>query len=179
MIGLKHNRNLLVDYDPEWPFLFEEERGRLQGVLLSIPRGIEHCGSTAVPGLRAKPIIDILIGILSLNDWSQCKQPLESLGYDYAEHAGVPGHYIFGRGRDLSERTHLVHIVEFDGPSWRFNLAFRDALRANRALREEYLIVKQAAANSAPEGRARYNELKQAFFSKVNIEYLTKQGKSG
>jgi GrpB-like predicted nucleotidyltransferase (UPF0157 family) len=167
MLGLKHNQNLLVDYDPEWPSLFEAERERLQTVLLSIPRGIEHYGSTAVPGLRAKPILDILVGILALDDWVRCKQPLESLGYDYAEHAGVPGHHIFGRGRDLSERTHLVHIVEFGGRSWRSNLAFRDALRTNQTLREEYLIVKQMASNLAPEGRARYNELKQPFFDKV------------
>lgn len=179
MIGLKHNQNLLVDYDPAWPSLFEEERARLQSVLLGIPRGIEHYGSTAVPELRAKPILDILIGILPLDNWVQCRQPLESLGYDYAEHAGVPGHYIFGRGRDLSERTHLVHIVEFNGSSWRFNLAFRNALRANRKLREEYLIAKQAAVNLAPEGRARYNELKQAFFDKVNLEDLVNEGISG
>lgn len=179
MLGLKHNQNLLADYDPKWPSLFEEERDRLQSVLLGIPRGIEHYGSTAVPGLRAKPIIDILIGILPLDNWVGCKQPLESLGYDYAEQAGVPAHYIFGRGRDLSERTHLVHIVEFEGPSWRFNLAFRDALRANRNLREEYLIAKQTASTSAPEGRAKYNELKQAFFEKLNIEYLGRLEKSG
>jgi GrpB-like predicted nucleotidyltransferase (UPF0157 family) len=170
MIGLKHNQNRLVDYDPEWPSLFEEERVRLQTALLSLPRGIEHYGSTSVPGFRAKPIIDILVGILPLDDWVQCKQPLELLGYDYAEHAGVPGHHIFGRGRDAGERTHLVHIVEFGGPSWRSNLAFRDALRANRKLREEYLIAKQMAVNLAPEGRARYNELKQGFFDKVKIE---------
>jgi GrpB-like predicted nucleotidyltransferase (UPF0157 family) len=168
MLGLKHNQNLLVDYDPEWPVLFEKERERLQSVLPNMLRGIEHFGSTAVPGLRAKPILDILLGLLSLNDWVQCKRPLESLGYDYAEQAGVPGQYIFGRGRDLSERTYLVHIVEFNGQSWRYNLAFRDALRANRPLREEYLSIKQPAANMAPEGRAKYNELKQAFFDKVN-----------
>ena len=168
-----------MDYDPEWPFLFEKERDRLQNSLSSIPLGIEHYGSTAVPGLRAKPIIDILIGILPLNSWGQFKQPLESLGYDYAEHAAVAGHYIFGRGRDLSERTHLVHIVEFNGQSWRFNLAFRDAIRANRNLMEEYLIVKQTASNLAPVGRAKYNELKQAFFDKVNLENLAKPEKSG
>jgi len=179
MIGLKHNQNLLVEYDPEWPSLFEQERDRLQGVLLDIPRGIEHCGSTAVPGLPAKPIIDILVGILPLSDWVRCKQPLESLGYDYAEHAGVPGHYIFGRGRDSSERTHLVHVVEFNGPSWRFNLAFRDALRTDPKLREEYLATKKAAATLAPEGRAKYNQLKQAFFEKVNLENLAKGEKSG
>jgi len=179
MIGLKHNQNLLVDYDPEWPTFFEQEKDRLQSVLLGIPQGIEHYGSTAVSGLRAKPIIDILIGILPLTNWTLCKQPLESLGYDYAEKAGVPGHYIFGRGRDLSERTHLVHIVEFEGASWRFNLGFRDALRANRNLRKEYLIVKEAASKLAPEGRAKYNELKQTFFDKVNVKNLAKQEKSG
>ncbi len=170
MIGLKHNQNFLVDYDPVWPLLFKQEKQRLQNVLADIPRGIEHFGSTAIPGLPAKPILDILIGILPLADWAQCKQPLESLGYDYAEHAGVPGHFIFGRGRDLSERTHLVHVVAFNGPSWRFNLAFRNALRESPNLMEEYLIVKQTAAKSAPEGRAKYNELKQAFFDKVNYK---------
>lgn len=176
MLGLKHNQNLLVDYDPKWPLLFEEEKARLQSVLLSFHCSIEHYGSTAIPGLPAKPILDILIGLLPLTNWVRCKEQLDSLGYDYAEHAGVPGHYIFGRGRDLSERTHLVHIVEFDGPSWRFNLAFRDALRTNQNLREEYLIVKQAAVNLAPEGRAKYNKLKRAFFDKVNLENLSKQG---
>lgn len=179
MIGLKHNQNLLVDYDAEWPSLFEQEKERLQRVLLNIPRGIEHYGSTSVSGLRAKPIIDILIGILPLTNWVLCKQPLESLGYDYAERAGVPGHYIFGRGRDLSERTHLVHVIEFDGPTWRSSLAFRDALRASRTLREEYVIAKVAAAKSAPEGRAKYNELKQAFFDKVDLENLAKREKPG
>jgi len=179
MIGLKHNQNLLVDYDPEWTSLFDEERDRLQSVLVDIPRGIEHYGSTSVPGLRAKPIIDILVGILPLSDWALCKQPLESLGYDYSEHAGVPGHYIFGRGRDLSERTHLVHVVEFNGPSWRSNLAFRDALRANRNLRKEYLIAKETAIKLVPEGRAKYNELKQTFFDKVNLENLANEERSG
>ena len=169
MLGLRHNQNRLAEYDPAWQSLFEEERERLQRVLANIPQAIEHYGSTAVPGLRAKPIIDILVGILPLRDWVRCKQPLESLDYDYAEQAGVPGHYIFGRGRDVNERTHLVHLVEFNGPLWRSNLAFRDALRASQQLREEYLAAKEAAVQSAPEGRAKYNELKQIFFDRINL----------
>ena len=175
MIGLKHNQNILVDYDPAWPILFEQEKDRVQSVGLDVLRGFEHFGSTSIPGLRAKPIIDILIGILPLSDWSQCKQPMELLGYDYAENAGVPGHYIFGRGRDFSERTHLIHIVEYNGQSWRFNLAFRDALRTNPNLRKEYLIAKEAASKLAPEGRAKYNQLKQAFFYNMNVEYLVER----
>lgn len=144
----------------------EEERTRIRSAVGDVARGIEHYGSTAVAGLRAKPIIDVLLGVAPLEDWIKCKAPLESLGYDYAEHAGVPGHFIFGRGRDRSERTHLVHVVEFDGESWRSNLAFRDALRADESLRADYLRTKEQAAAVAQEGRAKYNELKHTFIGR-------------
>jgi GrpB-like predicted nucleotidyltransferase (UPF0157 family) len=162
-LGLRHGLNLLVDYDPGWPGAFQDERARLLAAVGDVARGIEHYGSTAVVGLRAKPIIDILLGVAPLEDWLKCRSPLESLGYDYADNAGVPGHYIFGRGRDRSERTHLVHVVEFEGDSWRASLAFRDALRANESLRAEYLRMKEHAVAMAPAGRARYNELKHSF----------------
>lgn len=157
ILGLKHGINLLVDYDPAWPAAFAEERLRILSAVGSVARGIEHCGSTAVVGLRAKPIIDILLGVAPLADWIKCKDPLESLGYDYAQNAGVPGHFIFGRGRDRTERTHLVHVVELNGQSWRSNLAFRDALRADESLRAEYLRMKEQAVALAPVGRGKYN----------------------
>ena len=167
MLGLKAGVNLLVDYDPDWPTAFVEERARIQSSLGAVARGIAHYGSTAVPGLRAKPILDILVGVTPLSDWIKCKAPLETIGYDYAEHAGVPDHFVFGRGRDRSERTHLVHVVEFDGESWRANLAFRDALRSDEALRAEYLKVKEHAVSVAPANRAKYNELKHSFIEMV------------
>jgi GrpB-like predicted nucleotidyltransferase (UPF0157 family) len=165
-LGLRHGSNLLVDYDPGWPDAFQDERLRLFAAVGDVARGIEHYGSTAIVGLRAKPIIDILLGVAPLEDWLQCGLPLERLGYDYADNAGVPGHYIFGRGRDRRERTHLVHIVEFDGDPWRASLAFRDALRADASLRAEYLRMKEQAVALAPAGRARYNELKHSFIER-------------
>jgi len=170
MLGLKHGVNRLVGYDPEWPLAFEAERTRIHRVLGNVARGIEHYGSTAVAGLRAKPIIDILVGVEPLDEWIKCKAPLESLGYDYAENAGVPGHFIFGRGRDRSERTHLVHVVEFESESWRSSLAFRDALRTHESLRAAYVQMKEDAVKLAPQGRANYNEQKQSF-----IEHYTGQ----
>lgn len=167
MLGLKHGINYLVDYDPGWLIAFEEERARIHFAVGDVARGIEHYGSTAVEGLRAKPILDILVGVSPLESWIKCKLPLERLGYDYAENAGVPGHFIFGRGRDRSERTHLVHVVEFNGDSWRTNLAFRNALRADRSLQAEYLRIKEHAVTLAPEGRAKYNEIKHSFFEGV------------
>ena len=165
MLGLAHNVNALVRYDPEWPRLFELERRRLVAALEGGCEGIEHYGSTAVPGLAAKPILDILIGVRPISRWQKCHDPLLALGYDYAANAGVPGHHIFGRGRDRTERTHLLHIVEFEGPSWGPNLAFRDALRSDASLRAAYLANKQQAIAAAPASRANYNVAKGAFIA--------------
>jgi len=167
MLGLKNNLNMLVDYDPSWEVAFTEERRRIARVLDKVAKAIEHHGSTAVPGMRAKPILDILVGVSPFDDWAKCKDPLESLGYDHAANAGVPGHHIFGRGRDPTERTHLVHVVEFLGEEWCGNLAFRDALRQDASLRGRYLLVKERAAAVSPEGRIRYNELKGPFLAQV------------
>jgi GrpB-like predicted nucleotidyltransferase (UPF0157 family) len=166
-LGLKHGVNRLVDYDPQWPTAFAEEKLRLENALGPLTKAIEHYGSTSVPGLRAKPIIDILIGVPKLDDWAKCRPPLEALGYDYAENAGVPGHFIFGRGRDRTERTHLVHVVEYDGSAWRRCLAFRDRLRQNPDLLRDYLQEKERAVATAPEIRSRYNEIKSGFIERI------------
>jgi GrpB-like predicted nucleotidyltransferase (UPF0157 family) len=167
MLGLKKNLNYLVDYDPLWELAFIEESRRIAETLGTIAKGIEHFGSTAVPGMRAKPILDMLVGVQPIDDWKKCRDPLESLGYDYAANAGVPDHHIFGRGRDSTERTHLLHIVEFLGESWRTNLALRDALRRDACLRARYVEVKELAVALSPGGRVRYNELKGPFLANV------------
>jgi GrpB-like predicted nucleotidyltransferase (UPF0157 family) len=172
MLGLKHGENMLVEYDPAWESAFVAEKARLQEALGPLAKGIEHYGSTSVKGMRAKPILDILLGVYPLSDWGNCKLPLEGLGYDYAESAGVPGHYIFGRGRDSTERTHLVHVVEFLGESWRTNLRFRDALRTDPALRAAYIAAKEQAIAAAPRGRGAYNERKGAFIEKQKYRLL-------
>src|SRR5215813_8009134 len=152
MLGLKHNVNLLVDYDGSWPRMFRDERERISEALGDVAKAIEHYGSTAVPGMRAKPILDILVGVNPIDDWKKCKAPLEGLGYDYAENAGVPGHYIFGRGRDRTERTHLVHVVEYLGESWRTGLALRAALHDDLELRARYTEAKDRAIAASPVG---------------------------
>jgi GrpB-like predicted nucleotidyltransferase (UPF0157 family) len=164
-LGLKHGVNMLVDYDPQWPAAYAAEKQRILSVLGNLVVGIEHYGSTSIPGLRAKPIIDILVGVRRKDEWLECRAPLESLGYDYAEHAGVPDHFIFGRGRDRSERTHLVHVVEFESETWCDSLAFRDALRTDPALAAHYQAVKEQAIQEVPEGRTLYTDLKGPFIT--------------
>jgi GrpB-like predicted nucleotidyltransferase (UPF0157 family) len=172
VLGLKHNTNILVDYDPEWPAEFAHERDRIAGAIGHIAKGIEHYGSTSVPGLRAKPILDIIVALDPLSDWEACHDPLLALGYDYAAHVNLPGHRIFGRGRDLTERTHLVHLVELGGYSWVSNLALRDALRNDPDLRQEYTALKEQAVTDAPDSRARYNQLKSHFIETVKARLL-------
>jgi GrpB-like predicted nucleotidyltransferase (UPF0157 family) len=169
-LGLRHNENRLVPYDPRWEAEFDQEQSRLATALAGIALGIEHYGSTAVAGLPAKPILDILVGVHPLRRWTECHDPLVSLGYDYAEHAGVAGHHIFGRGRNATERTHLVHVVEHGGESWTSNIAFRDALRGDTNLRARYLALKQRAMAGAPEGRAAYNALKGVAIAQMKSE---------
>ena len=82
MLGLKKNLNLLVDYDHAWESAFIDERKRVAVALGTVAKGVEHYGSTAVPGMRAKPILDILVGVNPIDDWEKCRIPLERLGYD-------------------------------------------------------------------------------------------------
>lgn len=175
-LGLQQGQNTLVPYDPRWPVAFASEKARLIGALGDRVVAIEHYGSTAVPGLAAKPILDILVGVKPIAAWQSCHDPLLALGYDYAAAAGVEGHFIFGRGRNRTERTHLAHLVEFGGESWTGNLAFRDALRSDPALCDAYLAVKQAAIARAPDGRAAYNALKSGAIARMKAD-LAKAGR--
>lgn len=116
-LGLPRGHNYLVRYDPDWPRLFEEERTRLRSALAGEAVDIQHVGSTAVSGLRAKPIIDIAMGAQSHTMVDQWRDAMASLGYDYAGDIGIPDHRIYGRDPDI--RRFLVHVVDFDGARWR------------------------------------------------------------
>lgn len=160
MLGLKHNVNVLAEYDPEWPREFAMDTERIVQALWWIGEERGTLWFHSRSRNASKPIIDILVGILLVEDWVACEAPLERLGYDYAANAGVPGHHIFGRGRNNTGRTHFVHIVGFMGDEWRWNLALR-------GLRVAYVAEKERAAAAAPEGRVRYNELKGPFINKI------------
>lgn len=173
MLGLKNNLNILADYDPSWVDAYAEEKSRLDAALGDLAKAIEHFGSTSVPGMRAKPILDIIVGVSPFENWQRCKAPLEALGYDFVADAGIPRHYIFGLGRDATERTHILHIVDYNTEEWSLNLAFRDALRRDAALRAKYTVEKERAAAAAPEGRARYTALKSSFISGMKSSLAT------
>jgi GrpB-like predicted nucleotidyltransferase (UPF0157 family) len=113
--GLAQGTVQLAEWTPRWAELFAEEAARLRAALGDLAVGIEHYGSTSVPGLVAKPLLDILVGGPDATDPAPYIAMLAPLGYDYAAHAGVPDHLVFGRG---TARTHLVHVVRHGGEAW-------------------------------------------------------------
>jgi GrpB-like predicted nucleotidyltransferase (UPF0157 family) len=162
--GLAHGTVQLAEWTPRWTELFAEEAARLRVALGNLAIAIEHFGSTSVPGLIAKPLLDILVGGPEATDAAPYTAALAPLGYDYAAHAGVAEHLVFGRG---TARTHLVHVVRYGGGAWHSALAFRDALRADAGLRDTYAGLKRELAQRHGGERSRYTAAKSAFVEQV------------
>ena len=163
-LGLARGQVRLVESTPRWAALYTEEAARLARALTAYGPVLAHCGSTSVPGLPAKPILDLLVGVPAPLDVAALARALAPLGYEHAPWAGVPGHEVFGRGQP---RTHLLHVVPAGGPAWARMLRFRDALRADGALAAEYAALKRALSARYPEDRASYTEAKGAFIARV------------
>ena len=163
-LGLEDGSVRLVPYESEWPRLFEEEAARIRAALGRRLFGLEHVGSTAVHGLVAKPILDMLGGVPRLEDARDCIELLAEIGYDDMGTEIVPDHHVFGRG---DPRTHHLHLVEHDGERWRVLLGFRDLLRADPKLVASYEDLKLRLADEFHDRRADYTKAKGDFIRSV------------
>jgi GrpB-like predicted nucleotidyltransferase (UPF0157 family) len=137
----------IVDYEPAWPKLFRAERRRIQQAIPHLELRIEHVGSTAVPNLAAKPIVDILIGVPRLRDAVDCVPRLSALGYRYVPGVEVmmPYRRFFCKQRNGC-RTHHVHVLEPEHQAWERHLRFRDYLRTHPDVAREYARLKRRLA---------------------------------
>lgn len=158
----------LVGYDPDWPRRYERERASLSGAIRPwIDGGVHHVGSTAVPGLAAKPIIDILVGIRDLDESRGCFGPLAALGYLYAPYMATEMHW-FCKPQP-SRRTHHLHLVPTSSGRYRAELAFRDLLRTDDGLTAEYLALKQRLARRFENDRDAYTAAKSEFIRRALV----------
>ena len=149
----------LTDYDKAWPVLFEVEAHRLRGALSQHPVQIEHIGSTAIPGIIAKPVIDIMIG---LKDWSflgDVRQVLVAYGYEDLGEAGISERFYFRR---RSSQAFNVHVVSLVGAHWVTNLALRDFLRSHPLKAIGYGALKRTALQASTQMLLDYSERKSA-----------------
>jgi GrpB-like predicted nucleotidyltransferase (UPF0157 family) len=156
---------IVSEYDPNWPVLFEQESIRIKKALGSYALAIEHIGSTAVPGLPSKPIIDLLVGVLNFEEAKErCIGPIEELGYIYIpEYASwLPGELFFRKGPP-GPWTHHVHLMEPSHPRWEAFLVFRDYLRAHTEAAKAYATIKRALAASSIDDIEAYRTGKNIF----------------
>lgn len=151
----------IVDYDPDWPRRFAELSGRLRSALGAVALRIDHIGSTSVPGLAAKPVIDIQMSVARLEPVDAFRVPLEGLGYIYrASNAERTKRYF--REPPGEPRTH-IHVRRAGSFSEQFPLLFRDFLRINMDTAAEYAAVKRRLAAQFPHDGLAYTNAKASF----------------
>ncbi len=162
----------IVDYDPRWPRFYDEEKTNILRVIGPMVVGIEHTGSTAVPGLAAKPIIDILVGVQHLSDATWCIQPLRTLRYEYVQELEklIPERRYFRKGNVQGMEqgsTHHLHMVEAGGDFWERQLLFRDYLRAHPEEARRYADLKKTLAARFSSDRERYTSSKADYIQEI------------
>jgi len=169
MIGLKRGTVKLLPHDLTWESLFNQEKSLLIETLGDCIVGIEHIGSTSVPGIAAKPIIDIDIGIDSINDLKSVEEIallIKPLGYVWRRQNSNPDNHIFAKGPEEC-RTFYVHLVEYKGEVWNNDVLFRSYLTLNPKVAKDYENLKLSLAQKYPNIREKYTVDKKNFIIKV------------
>lgn len=158
-LGLEYGTVCLAKARAEWGVLARRLADDVARALSSAAAGVEHVGSTAVPGLVAKPIIDLAAGVGDARP-EAVRQPLERLGYQYRGDAGEHGGLVFVLDDRPRHRVAHVHVVEYGGSQWRRYLAFRDLLRSDASARAAYARLKIGLARTYPDDRKAYQDAK-------------------
>src|SRR5712692_7998308 len=159
---------IIADYNPVWPVLFEEEKARILAVAGNYIDEIQHVGSTSVPGLGAKPIIDIMVGLRERSLVEQCIQPLEGLGYEYLGEYGISERHYFRKPlADIGSRTHHIHMIVRGSDFWKRHILFRDYLRAHPEDARHYYLLKKELADKFGSDREGYMDAKTEFIEAI------------
>lgn len=134
----------VVKYNPEWSEIYNSEKVKLNESLGGLIKSIHHIGSTSIPGLAAKPIIDIIIEVCSLDTLDNSIPVMESLGYEVKGEFGIPGRRYYRKGG--SNRTHQIHAFKVGDANIKRHIAFRDYLKSHPDVMLEYASLKMALA---------------------------------
>jgi len=157
----------LVAHNPVWRVMFEEEAVRLTAVFQPILRAIHHIGSTAVPGILAKPIIDVLVEVGEITAVDKYYPAMAALGYIAKGENGIPGRRYFRKGSD-AHHTHHVHVFQTGHPEIARHLHFRDYLIAHPETAQAYSRLKTQLAREFREDPAAYTRAKTEFILAVD-----------
>jgi GrpB-like predicted nucleotidyltransferase (UPF0157 family) len=153
----------VVAYDPSWKSQFEREANRIAHALGEIVVSLHHIGSTAIPGIFAKPIIDILLEVGDIVQLDDKRAAMEQLGYEAIGEFGIPGRRYFRKDNPSGTRTHQVHAFQVNSPEIERHLAFRDYMIAHPLEAQTYSALKQRLALEHPEDIEAYMDGKDAY----------------
>jgi len=158
---------VIVDYDANWSSQYEQEKSRIIDALGNSVADIQHIGSTSVPGLAAKPIIDIILGLEKVPPLLTQSINLEALGYLYYGEFGIPGRHYFRRGMP---RTYQIHAVQVNSDFWQRHILFRDFLRSHPQAAQQYETLKRKLAAEFRNERDRYTDNKTPLIEQLLIQ---------
>ncbi|MDE2188735.1 MAG: GrpB family protein, partial [Patescibacteria group bacterium] len=162
MIGLKRGIVKLVPHNKKWSLLFEKEKTRLLKEIAGDAIMIEHIGSTSIPGIKAKPVIDIAYGVKSMKDHKKHTKVLIKAGYVLRPGLGrVDRHLVFAKGTNKT-RTHYLHLMKFRGKEWNYHIFFRDYLRNHKQAARKYERIKEKSMNKFRNNRKLYQKEKNS-----------------
>jgi GrpB-like predicted nucleotidyltransferase (UPF0157 family) len=165
-------RVLVVPYDPRWPEAFSLSSSAVASAMGANLLAIHHIGSTAIEGMHAKPVIDMLAVVTDIVTVDHRATQMESLGYEAMGEFGIPGRRYFRRDNTAGERTHQVHTFQNESPDVQRHLAFRDFMRAHTALAAQYSELKQSLAKAHPHDIEAYMDGKDAFIKEMEARAL-------
>lgn len=154
----------IEEYNPEWVRQYEYEKERLCNALGDMILGIEHIGSTSIPGIWAKPIVDIMIGVKSLPLEKSQISKIIKLGYENLGEAGVSGRIYF---RKRFPKAYNVHITQFGNSIWKNNILLRDFLRSNKDEAMKYPELKKIIISEGVNNLLEYSDRKADFISEI------------
>jgi GrpB-like predicted nucleotidyltransferase (UPF0157 family) len=168
IIGLEKGKVKIVPYNKEWPTLFATEKLRITETLnqLKLSPLIAHVGSTAVEGIKAKPIVDIVIGFKNKSDMKSAFNALTKSGLVYIPAISKPGMIFLAKG---DPRTYHYQLVVTGSYEWKKLILFRDYLRKNQGLAKEYEKLKVELADLYPENRIEYGGAKREFMNSIML----------
>jgi GrpB-like predicted nucleotidyltransferase (UPF0157 family) len=166
-LGLPRGQVVVEAYDPIWPAMFSQAARELEEAVGESIMAVHHVGSTSVPGLCAKPILDILVSIGNIDEVPALVPALDALGYELRPDPEIPERRYFRRPRGGEIRTHHLSFAEPASRHYRVTLAFRDALRGSARLAAEYAKLKQELAIRYPRDRESYIAGKSDFILRV------------
>jgi GrpB-like predicted nucleotidyltransferase (UPF0157 family) len=172
MLGLQSGQLQLSPYEPNWPRLFLAEKEQLCASLQNHILDIQHIGSTSIPGMTAKPILDIGVAVSNFEEAIQCVPLLEQIGYKYKGENGIARRHYFVKG---NPRTHHLHMLEVTSEEWKSHLLFRDYLCDNAEVAQAYASLKQTLAMRFTNDRAAYQAGKEHFIRSV-LEQANEEG---